>query len=98
MGVEVMVEYEVVDGMEERADEVRSAFLAAAAEWKPDQFTYRMLRRGPEGRRFVHLAWLDSPETQQALFETDFFKDFNAGMQEISGGSVHATPLFAWTP
>jgi len=98
MPVEVMVEYEIAEGMEARADEVRTTFLEAVAGWQPDRFTYRVLRRGPKGNRFLHLAWLDSPETQQRLFETDFFKAFDAGMQEISGGSVAATPLFEWSP
>ncbi len=96
--MDVMIEYEVVEGMEEEADRVRSAFLDEVANWKPEQFTYRVLRKGPDGNRFVHLAWLDSKDTQQELFETDFFKTFDAGMQKVSGGSVHATPLFEWSP
>lgn len=96
--MDVMIEYDVVEGMEDDADAVRASFLQAAAEWEPDRFTYRIMRKGPEGRSYVHLAWLDSQETQQRLFETDFFKEFDAGMQRISGGSVHATPLFDWAP
>ena len=98
MAVEVMVEYEVVEWMEEEADRVRAAFGRAVEAWEPDRFTYRMLRKGDEGRSFVHLAWLDSAETQQRLFETDFFQEFNAGMQRISGGSVHASPISEWAP
>ncbi|MDH3498707.1 MAG: hypothetical protein OEM97_01165 [Acidimicrobiia bacterium] len=95
--MDLMVEYAVVDGMEAEADRVRSAFLDAVANWEPHKFTYRIMRRGPEGNSYVHLAWLDSPETQQRLFETDFFKAFNEGMEKISGGSVTATPLFEWS-
>ncbi len=98
MAVEVMVEYTVQDGMEKEADKVRAAFLDAVSRWEPDKFTYRVMRRGPEGTSFVHLAWLDSPDTQQRLFETDFFKEFNAGMERISGGTVNATPLLEWSP
>ena len=97
MPVEVMVEYEVVPGLEAEADRVRSDFLEAVAAWEPDRFRYRVLRRGQEGNRFVHLAWLDSPETQQRLFETEFFQTFNADMERISGGSVHASPLVEWS-
>ena len=53
---------------------------------------------GPQGNAWIHLAWLDSPDTQERLFETEFFKEFDAGMERISGGTVAATPLFAWTP
>jgi len=98
VAVEVMVEYEVEAGMEAEADAVRAAFLKAVAEWDPDRFTYRVLSKGGEGRAYVHLAWLDSPETQQRLFETEFFKAFDDGMRRISGGSVNATPLVEWSP
>ncbi len=97
MPVEVMVEYEVAAGMEAEADRVRAEFLEAVAAWEPERFRYRVLRRGQTGNRYVHLAWLDSPETQQRLFETDFFQAFNAGMERISGGSVEATPLVEWS-
>lgn len=96
--MEVMVEYEVVEGMEDAADRVRATFLDEVAKWRPDQLTYRVLQKGREGRHFVHLAWLDSPATQQALFETEFFKEFDAGMQLVSGGSVAASPLLEWSP
>ncbi|MFQ5554933.1 MAG: hypothetical protein ACE5GC_06140 [Acidimicrobiia bacterium] len=98
MAVEVLVEYTVAEGREAEADRVRAAFLEAVAGWHPEQFTYRVLKRGAEGQAFVHLAWLDSPETQQALFDTDFFKEFNEGMQHISGGTVNASPLLPWNP
>jgi len=96
--MDVMIEYDLVEGMDEEADRVRAVFLDEAARWRPDRFTYRVLRKGPEGSSFVHLAWIDSKETQQELFETDFFKEFDAGMQKVSGGTVHATPLFEWSP
>ncbi len=96
--LEVLVEYEVLEGMEAEADAVRTDFLKAVEEWDPERFTYRVLQKGPEGRNFIHLAWLDSKETQQRLFETQFFKEFDAGMQRVSGGSVRATPLIEWTP
>ena len=94
--MEVMVEYEVAEGMEAEADEVRMRFLTAVAAWEPERFTYRILKKGQDGNAFVHLAWLDSPETQQRLFDTEFFKEFNDGMQRISGGSVNASPLVTW--
>ena len=96
--VEVIVEYTVIEGMEGEADTVRQAFLDAVKAWEPDRLTYRVLRRGPQGNAWIHLAWLDSPDTQERLFETEFFKEFDAGMERISGGTVAATPLFAWTP
>ncbi len=96
--LEVMVEYTVAGGMEAEADDVRRKFLDAVSHWEPDKFTYRVLRKGPDSQSFVHLAWLESAETQQRLFETSFFKEFNQGMQRISGGSVHATPLLEWMP
>ena len=98
MAVEVLVEYTVVDGLEADADGVRAAFLDAVETWEPERFTYRVMRRGPDGNAWIHLAWLDSKETQQRLFETDFFKAFDSGMARISGGTVTATPLIEWTP
>ena len=95
--MDVIVEYTVVKGLESEADSVRSAFLTAVAAWEPDHLTYRVMQRGAEGNEFVHLAWIDSPATQQRLFETDFFKTFDQGMQRISGGTVRATPLVEWS-
>lgn len=95
--MELIIEYSVVDGMEADADAVRVAFLSEVAAWQPDRFTYRIMKKGQDGNDFIHLVWLDSPETQQALFETEFFKTFNEGMQRISGGSVNATPLMEWS-
>ena len=49
MAVEVLVEYTVVDGLEADADGVRAAFLDAVETWEPERFTYRVMRRGPDG-------------------------------------------------
>ena len=95
--MEVIVEYEVVKGLESEADSVRGAFLNAVAAWEPDRLTYRVLQRGTSENEYVHLAWIDSPATQQRLFETGFFKTFDEGMQRISGGTVRATPLVEWS-
>ena len=98
MAGEVLIEYTVADGMEDEADVVRAAFLEAVEQWEPERLTYRVLRRGAEGLSFVHLAWLDSKATRQRLFDTDFFKAFDVGMNRVSGGTITATPIFEWSP
>ena len=98
MSVEVLVEYTVPKGQEADADAVRAAFLRGVAEWEPDKLTYRIFRRAGDENSFVHLAWVDSEETQLRLFETEFFKEFDAGIKRASGNTVTATRLFKWTP
>lgn len=97
MPVEVIVEYTVPEGLEADADAVRTAFLLGIAGWEPEKLTYRILRRGTDGQSYVHLAWVDSEATQQRLFETDFFKEFDVGIKRVSGGTVTATRLFEWS-
>ena len=98
MPVEVLVEYTVPKGQEADADAVRAAFLRGVAEWEPDKVSYRIFRRAGDQQSYVHIASVDSEETQQRLFETDFFKEFDTGIKRASGGTVTATRLFEWSP
>lgn len=95
MAVEVTVEHSALDAMEAEADQVRKTFLDAVSQWKPDQFTYRVLMQGGSVVRPPGQARL-TRDPAGALH--DFFKALDEGRQRISGGSVHATARIPWTP
>lgn len=98
MARRLIIEYVIVEGMESEADRIRADFLESVATWRPEAFSYEIFRKGADGNAFVHLVTLDTPETQQALGEQEFFRTFAEGMQRISGGTVTATPLLPWSP
>lgn len=93
MSYEVLIEYTVVEGMEEEADRARTEFVEHARGWEPDNFRYRVFSKGEAGRQFVHIATIADEATQRRLGAQQWFKTFSEKIGKASGGTVTATRL-----